>query len=419
MLSTVYKLTLLILFLSAGSVSAQPFRLEECQEKARSNYPLVKQYDLIEKSTEYTISNASKAYFPQLSVTGIGGYIIKGLPSLMPGADASKDKLQFIGIGQLNQTLWDGGATRAQKEIIKATAEVDKANVDVAMHAITERVNQLFFSILLLDEQKNLLNLLTENLNRNSKAVKLSNENGIAYSMDVDEVKVEILKTEQRIAELDYARQGYSTMLSLMMGIPITGNVQLTKPEIGIFDETNDINRPELNLYQYQRSQIEAQDKMRKVGYMPKLGVLGAGIMIQPGMAFGPEKLNSLAIAGVNLSWNTQGLYTNSNHRELSKINLDRINSQQETFLFNINLELAQQRSEIEKQNSVLKRDEEIVALKSNIKKGYEQNYQNGMCTMNDLLLATNNEIDARANRAVHEIQLLMSVYLYKTTSGN
>jgi outer membrane protein TolC len=349
MRSTVYRIPIVFLLLYVGIVYAQPYKLEECQEKARANYPLVKQYDLIEKSTEFTLSNASKAYLPQLSVTAIEGYIIKGLPAFVPGAESSKDKLQFIGIGQINQTIWDGGATHAQKEITKASSDVEKANVDVAMHSITERVNQLFFSILLLDEQRNLLKLLTENLNRNLNAVKLSSENGFAYTMEVDEVKVEILKVEQRIAELQYTRQGYANMLDLMMGIPVDGNIQLIKPEFITFSESVAVNRPELSFYQNQRKQIEAQEKMLKVGYLPKIGLLGVGILVQPGMAFGSEKLNSLAIAGLNLSWNTQSLYTNSNNHALSKINLDKINIQQETFLFNTNLQLVQQQYDIEK----------------------------------------------------------------------
>jgi outer membrane protein TolC len=417
--SVVYRIPVMILLLYAGELQAQPYQIADCQEKARANYPLIKQYALIEKSTEFTISNASKAYLPQVSVTAIGGYIIKGLPSLMPGSESSTDKLQFIGIGQINQTIWDGGATHAQKEITKASAEVDKASVEVALHAITERVNQLFFSILLLDEQRKLLDLLTENLNRNMKAVQLSNKIGLAYSMDVDEVKVEILKVEQRMAELNYARQGYATMLAFMMGVDPDDNIQLIKPEINIFTENSSINRPELTFYQNQRKQVEAQDKMLKVGNMPKVGLLGAGIMIQPGMSFGPEKLNSLAIAGLSLSWNTKSIYTHSNHRELSKINLERINNQQETFLFNTNLQLTQQRSDIEKQKTILEKDNEIVTLKSSIKKAYELKYQTGMGTMNQLLEATSGESDAISNRAIHEIQLLMSVFAYKTNSGN
>jgi len=402
----------------AASLYAQPLQLQQCHERARANYPLVKQYDLIEKTTEFTISNASKAYLPQFSLTAIGGYIIKGLPSLTPGAE-SKDKVQFIGIGQLNQTIWDGGATRAQKEITKASAEVDKANVDVALHSVAERVNQLFFSILLLDEQRNQLNLLNENLERNKKAVKLSSENGLAFTMDVDEVNVELLKLEQRKAEVMYARKGYALMLALMIGIEPDDNLQLEKPPTIAYQSTASINRPELLLYQYQRKQVEAHDKMIKVGNMPKVGLLGAGVMIQPGMAFGPETLNSLAIAGLSVSWKTQQLYTSSNNRELSKINIEKIENQQQTFLFNTNLQLAQQGSDIEKQQHILDKDNEIVKLRSEIKKGYELKYQNGLCSMNDLIAATNNESDALISRAIHETQLLMSIYTYTTTSGN
>ncbi len=263
------------------------------------------------------------------------------------------------------------------------------------------------------------MKILTDNLTRQLEAVKLANTNGLAYSSDVDEVRVELLKAEQRLAEINHVRQGYAVMLALMMNIPADGNIQLIKPELPVFTSHEEIKRPELSLYNYQRKLTEAQDAQIKVGYMPKVGLLGAGILVQPGLAFGTEKLQSLAIAGVNLSWSTKGLYTSSNNRQLSNITRSKIDNQQETFLFNTNLQLAQQQSEIQKQQTILNKDDEIIRLKSNIKKAYELKYQNGICSMNDLLTATNGESEALGNRAQHEIQLLMSVYMYKTTSGN
>lgn len=415
------KVTLIfVLAITFRPVSAQILTLTTCYEKAKQNYPLIKQYDLIDKSTEYTISNAGKAYLPKISVTGIAGYVIKGLPSLASSAaETSEDKFQFIGIGQLNQTIWDGGATHAQKEIIKASAEVDRAEIDIALHNIYERVNQLFFGILLMDEQLQLQGILTGNLKRNLNAVKLSNENGVGYSSDVDEVNVELLKVEQRVAEIQFVREGYINMLSMMTGEPLGATIKLEKPVVGSDLDNLKVNRSELNFYQFQRNQVEAQHALTRVSYMPKVGLLGAGIMVQPGFAFGPEKINSLAIAGLSLSWNTDGLYKSSNNRELSKISLDRISNQQETFLFNTKLQLTQQRSDIEKQRTIIAKDQQIVLLKSSIKNAYEQKYQNGMCTMNDLLLATNGETEARSNQALHEAQLLLSIYTYKTTSGN
>lgn len=414
------KITLvLLIMISFRLANAQVLTIEACYEKAKQNYPLIKQYDLIDKSTEYNISNASKSYLPQFSATGIAGYIIKGLPSMIPGAESDKDKFQFIGIGQLNQAIWDGGATHAQKEIIKTQAEAEKAEIDVALHSIHERVNQLFFGILLMDEQIQLMNILTDNLNRNLKAVKLSNENGIAYSSDVDEVKVELLKVEQRVVEIRFAREGYINMLAMMIGEPVSANIKLEKPIVATGYDHLTIKRPELNLYQFQRNQVEEQYALSRVANMPKVGLIGAGILIQPGVAFGAEKINSLAIAGLSVSWNTNGIYKSSNNHELSKISLERINNQQETFLFNTRLQMTQQSSEIEKQRTIVAKDQDIVLLKTGIRKAYEQKYQNGMCTMNDLLLATNGETEARSNQAMHEAQLLLSVYTHKTTSGN
>src|SRR4051812_26735508 len=101
-------------------IQAQP-SLEECQAKARANYPLIKQFDLISKSSEYNLSNAGKTYLPHLSFTGIGAFILSELPALsLPGSAAKEpDKFKFVGLVQLNQTIWDGGATKTQKEIIK------------------------------------------------------------------------------------------------------------------------------------------------------------------------------------------------------------------------------------------------------------------------------------------------------------
>ncbi|MFI5134695.1 MAG: TolC family protein, partial [Chitinophagales bacterium] len=162
----------IIFYCGIPPVSAQ-LSLDSCQQKARRNYPAVKQFDLIAKSEEYNVKNASKAYYPQFSVTGIGAYVIQGLPTL-PGSETTPEKFQLIGIGQLKQTIWDGGATHAQKEIIRANAGVDSASTDVSLYTLRDRVNQLYFGILLIDEQLKQIDLLKENLQRSLDAANLS-----------------------------------------------------------------------------------------------------------------------------------------------------------------------------------------------------------------------------------------------------
>lgn len=415
------QLLLYMLFLFAILPAVAQLNIDSCQLKAKANYPLIKQYDLITKSLDYTISNANKAYLPQVSLNGIGAFIISGLPTLsMPGqAAAEPDKLQFIGIGQINQTIWDGGAGRSQKDIAKANAAVEKSNVDVSFQSIRERVNQIYFGILVIDEQLKQLDILNENLNRNFNKVKLSKDNGLAYQSDVDEVKAEILNLEQKKIEFNYTRKGYVQMLSFMMGETLPETVQFEKPILiePYLSLTN--NRPELSLYANQLKFAEAKSSINKVYNMPKVGLLGAGILIEPGMSFGTSKINSLAVAGLSVSWNTAGLYKTSNNKKLDKIQLDRITNQRETFVFSNQLQLTQTNSDIEKQKAIIEKDDEIVLLKGNIKKSYQLKYDYGMCTMNDLINAMSKESEAQSNQSLHNVQLLMSMYNYKTISGN
>ena len=408
--------TALLTLLSGAPLFAQ-LTLDNCQQKAQANYPAIKQYELIAKSKDYNISNANKAYLPQISINGIAGYIIQGLPTF-PGAEAS-DKLQFIGIGQLNQTIWDGGATASQKQIIRANASIDSAGNDVTLYTIRDRVNQLYFGILLIDEQLRQISILKGNLQRNLDAARLSLQNGLAYQSDVDQVQVEIIKAEQKQTEYRSSRTAYLQMLSQMIGEPVNADAALDKPVMGAPGAYDTIRRPEMHLFDYQRLLVDAQMKSVNVGYMPKFGLMGAGILIQPGTNFGAETINSLAIAGLSLSWNTAGLYRGGNSKQLAKINLDKINNQQETFLFNTRLQMTQTKNEMTKQQTLLQQDDQIVALKESIRKSYELKYQNAMASMNDVLSAESGESEARSTRALHEIQYLMSLYSLKTISGN
>lgn len=416
--ASVWILGALLIVPHVNWAQGSQLNLDSCYAMAKRNYPLTKQFGLIEKSKEYSISNANKANLPQISLTAIGAYL-DGLPSIsLPGSD-EPSKTQFIGIAQLNQTIWDGGATRAQKNVIKANAEVDKANVEVNLQTLRERLNQIYFGILVIDEQVKHLDILTQTLQRNLNKIQLTKDNGYAFQSDVDEVKAEVLNIEQKKIEFRYARKGYVDMLSYLIGQPLGETIQLAKPAgsepyTGL---TN--NRAELKYYSNQRSLIEARSAFNTVGNMPKLSLMGVGMIMQPGVSFGPTTFDHITLVGVSASWNTGNLYKTSNNKQLDKIQSDVISNQQETFEFNNTLQLKQATAEIEKQQAVLSKDTEIVTLKENITKSYQLKYDNGVASMNDLLTSLNRESEAKNNQALHNIQLLLSIYNYKTINGN
>ena len=410
-------LSVIGLLAAAGSVAAQSLPIDSCYALAIKNYPLVKQYDLIEKTKEYTLSNAGKAWLPQLSVTAIEGYIFGQLPKF--GQGGSTNNLQFIGLGQVNQTLWDGGATKTQKKILQAQSETEKANLDVALNELKSRVNQLYFGILLIDEQLKQLEVQNAILNNNVNRIKQLSDNGLAYKTDLDEIRVEQLKLDQQRTEFNYARNGYILMLSFLTGTKFSEQTLLQKPLLNSALIDLQINRPELFLYKSQRGLITAMSEMQKVNLMPKVGLLGAAVLITPGIQLGNSKTSTIGVAGLSASWNISALYKNANEKKLTQLSLDNINVQEQTFLFNTRLQLTQASANIEKQKAILSEDEEIVNLRKTIREGYQEKYNTGTSPLFDFLNASQKENDSRALKALHEMQLIMTLYDYKTISGN
>jgi outer membrane protein TolC len=413
------KNILCIVLLSISQVALSQdnsLNIDTCYAMARRNYPIIKQFALIEQSKEFTISNAKKSYLPQVSVTAIGGFI-SGLPS--SGSESESGNLKFIGVGQINQNIWDGGVTRVQKDIAGANAEVEEANIEVQLHSLRERVNQIYFGILLLDEQKKQLDTLLRNLNHTLANAKLSMENGLAYQSDVDEVKAEVLRAEQNLIAASFARKGYVDMLSHLIGETLQEDVRLQTPQTLESTSTWTSRRAELNLYASQQRLVEIQSNMNKASNMPKLGLLGFATIIEPGVSLGPSSLSNVFVGGVSLSWNTGNLYKTSNNRQLDKIQMAKINNQQEVFTFNNNLQLKQSNSEIEKQKAIVSKDREIILLKEKITQSYQLKYKNGLASMTDLINCFYKESEARNEQSLHQVQLLLALYNYKTFTGN
>lgn len=393
--------------------------IDSCQAKARRNYPLIQQFSLIDQTTEFTVSNANKAFLPQLSFNIIGG-VVDGFPDFdTSGNNESSSSMQLISVVQLNQAIWDGGITKANKELIKASAEKDKADVEVALYKIRDRVDNLFFGILLIEEQIEQQRLFFSTIERNAQRIEIAVENGTAYKSDLDEVKVELLNAEERILELDYNKGAYAEVLSAMIGEPLPKTAGLIRPEININYLDSEINRPELSMFANQKAMIDAKAGLDRSSLYPRIGVLGFGTFLTPGINFGAADINRILVAGLSVSWDIAGLYRNSNNKNLEELGLMQIENQEEAFLFNTNLQVSQTRMELQKYKELIEKSREVLQIKSRIKKAYEVKYENGISTMSELLDKTNEENLASQKLILQEIQYLQKVYQYKYDSGN
>ena len=424
------KRLVFISFLVACCVCVQAqFTLDECQELARENYPLIKQYGLIEQSTEYTVSNAAKAYLPQVLFSAQTTYQsdVAAFPEEMTNAYKQMgidmkglNKDQYKVALEVNQTIWDGGLTRAQKDISKAEGQVSAQSVETEMYAIRERVNQLYFGMLVLDEQLRQNELLQELLQSNYNTVDAYFKNGVAMQSDLDAVKVEQLSVSQQRIQIESAASVYRRMLSVMTGKEFGNSATFGKPAAMVDGLPENNNRPELNLFDAQSEQFEAQKQAIKASTMPRLGVFAQGYYGNPGLNLfkdmTEDKWTWNYVAGLRLQWNFGSFYTKKGTFRKLSLAQQQIDNRRETFLFNSTLQQVQQQVAIDKMQKVIAGDDEIIRLRTSVRQASEAKYANGTITVNDLLRDITAESQARLNQSLHELEWLKNIYELKYT---
>lgn len=395
--------------------------LEECQVKARENYPLIKQYGFISLAENYTLDNLTKNYLPQISLGGQASYQtqVVTIPLKIPGFNIPQmDKDQYKVAVDITQLLWDGGATQSQNRITKANTDLEKQKLEVNLYTVREKINQLYFGILTIDRQLSQLDVLTSDLQTNYDLVSAMLKNGVVMVSDLDLVKVELLNTDQKRIELNTLRIAYIKMLSLFIHEEISQAVELKLPDNRVnFGE--EITRPELIMYDKQNLLYEAKESTIKAKNMPKFSLFAQAGFGKPGLNMLSTDFKTYAIGGVRLSWNFGNLYTRKNDYKLIKNDMNSLESQRETFLFNTNVQLTQIQNEINKYKKLMAKDEEIIQLRNSVKKAGESKYKNGIYNMNDLIGDINAENQARLTHSIHEMQYLQSIYNYKYTQGN
>lgn len=395
--------------------------LESCQEKAYNNYPLIRQYALIEKSQAYNLSNVQKGNLPQISLQGKASYQsdVTSLPFDFPGVpDELQPHDQYQAVINIQQNIWDGGNIQGRKKEITALSKERQAEIDVDMYALRERINQLYFGLLLLSEQIKQNKLLQEQLSHSLNQVTAYCQNGIANQADIDAVKVEQIKTRQEAVVLRSKQEAYLQMLSLFIGESLTDKTQLEKP-LASEPLTNEINRPELAWYSARQQRLFIQEQNLKNSFMPQFSLFAQGGYANPGLNMLQDKFQAYYIVGARLNWNFGALYSFKNDRKKIHTEQEMIRNQQETFLFNTCLQLTEQTSTIQALHQQMTEDDEMIRLQTHIRETAEVKVKNGTLSVIDMLQEITKESMAKQQKAVHEIQLLMNIYQQKHISNH
>lgn len=409
-------------------VAGDQLTLEECQQLAQENYPLLKRYNLIQQTTEYSLQNINRGYLPQLVFSGQATYQsdVATLPELLTNLLAQNgyavkglDKDQYRIALDLNQIIWDGGNLKAQKENVTAQGEIQTKQTDVDMYNIRERINNLYFGILLIEDKIRLSQDLQTLLQSNYDKLESMRQNGTAMQADVNAIRAEYLKTNQQLTELTSMRQSFQQMLTLFIGKQVTANTTLLKPNATLPISLENL-RPELQMFDAQLQQTEAQRRLLNSGVRPRLSLFAQGFYGYPGYNMFEDMFNhdfSLnGLVGVRLSWNISKLYTHKNDKRKLVLAQNQIENAREVFLFNNQLQSTQEQEAIERYRKMMSEDDEIIRLRTSVRQAVEAKLKHGVIDVNNLLQEITRENQARTNQSSHEIEMLKHIYELRHT---
>jgi outer membrane protein TolC len=405
---------------TANAQIAKTLTIEDCYRLARKNYPLLKQKELISKSKEYSIENASRGYWPQLSINGQATYQsdVTEIPIKIPNTTIppiSKDQYKIY--TEVDQTIFDGGIIKMQKQSIEANAVVEDQKLEVELYNLKERINQMFFGILLVNEEDTLTEILKKDIHNGITKTNAAIANGSALKSSSDVLQAELLKADQHGIELKATREAYLERLSQFISQSLDENTLLERPvQISI---SQNITRPELSLFDNQKQMIAVQDKLLRAKNQPKVGLFLQAGYGRPALNMLKNDFGGYYVGGIRINWSLSGFYTYKKNKALLENNRKSIDIQKETFLFNTVNTLQQQKEEIIKLQELIQSDHEIIVLRNRIKNTAMAQLEYGVINSGDYLREVNAEAEAKQNQLLHKIQLLMAEYDQQTTSGN
>ncbi len=422
----------IILALLLFSITARAqLSLGECQRLARENYPLIRQYELIDRLAAYDMQNARRAWLPQISISGQASYQsdVTSFPSEISELydrmgislnPLNKDQYHFS--LDVQQIIWDGGATKAQAEAIEAQKNIDLLSNETELYALRERINQIYFGILTLVEQEKQLELKTRLLKDNLSVLEGASKSGAALETDIYMIEAEILVNAQQHTRISSTKAAYLQVLGLMTGREYGADTQFAIPELPEPGPAENL-RPELQLFDARLHALDAQDMASSAAVMPKFSLYAQGLYGNPGLNMFQDmmeyKWSWNYIVGLRFQWNISSLFTHRNNRRKTDLGRSMVEVQRERFLYENNLQQSRQREAIAQMEAVMKDDDRIIELRAKLREASEQKWKNGVITTSELLKDIANESNAKLEKSIHELEWLRTIYELDNLTNN
>ena len=417
-----------LILVIAACLNCQAATLEECRQLAKENFPLTKSFAILDKTEQFTLETASKAWLPQLQI-GAQATWQNNVPTYPEAFNKILEaqglsakgmrKDQYLISADLHQTVWDGGRISAEKDLARSRIDETRRSNDVQIYALYERVDEVFFSIILLEEQEKAVDASIELLESNVKMLTSCFKNGAAMESDVDAVKVQLLEAQRQKANIASTADSFRKVLALYIGTEKCPQLELPADT----QENAFGKRPEYALFEAQQATLLAEEKAVKSSLMPAISLFGTTFYGYPGLnsmdAIINNKWSWNLMVGASVTWNISAFYSKNSRINTLRAKSEYVSNQRELFDYNQRLLTSSQSDEIKRLELIAQNDDEIVALRTKVRKAEEAKLREGVINSTDLLLKITEERNAKILQATHKIDILRAKYKLNHTLGH
>lgn len=408
---------LLITFHAVSFAQNNTLSLDSCLQMAKRNYPLIKQNELIAENEKNNKSNDNKAWLPKLSFVSSATYQTEVINIELPGFPQIPHD-SYISSVALEQNVFDGGQTHAQKRLDQLSSENELRKNAVELYKLVDRVTQLYSGILLSRENLKTLKLYRNDISNKKTILTASYTNGMVLQSNVDALDAAELQTDQNMEEAKENLGAYYKSLSMFINQPVNDSTKFSIDPISGVSKGDEINRPELKAFETQKAILDARHKLNNSFALPRLTIGGQYSYGRPGPNFINQNLRLFGQASVSLKWNIAALYNLNNEKQTININKKMVDVQRETFEFNLKSTMLTQVAQISSLQTNIEKDKQIVEKRHNITQTAAKQLENGSITSTDYLIELNAEMQAILNQKVHEVKLMNAITSYNSSKG-
>jgi outer membrane protein TolC len=415
----IYKIVIAGTFLPIFAIAQETLNIEGCYTLASTNYPLAKQTDLLLQKLVLEIDVINIGKLPKIDLNAQATYQsdVTGIPINLPNVTPI-NKDQYRAALDVNQLIYNGGLIDANSKLKTSKTKIQQQQVEVNLYQIKTQINQFYFSVLLLQNQKTLLLSKQDQLATKINEVKSGVKYGAILPSSEKVLEAEKLKIKQQLVSIQFDKKRLLENLSALTYSTINENVVLTQPIIKI-DFNLENNRPELKLFELQNEQIEESKNIISKSKLPKINAFGQAGYGNPGLNMLDNSFQTFYMVGLKANWNVFDWNKSKTEKQLLSISSAIVSSEKETFLLKNKIQLQVMENEIIKTEDILKTDSEIITLRKDVIKSLDAQLKNGVITSSEYLVEFTNLYEAKANQKMHEIQLDLAKANYQVSKGN